>query len=219
MCGINGFFNYSGVKLRSHAGFVEKMNNRIVHRGPDDSGTWLSEDEKVHLGHQRLSILDLSEAGHQPMLSPFGPVIVFNGEIYNFPELRSRFDHRLFSSQTDTEVLLYLYERYGVDMLKELNGMFAFSLWDPAKRQLLLARDRIGIKPLYYTVQKGIFAFSSEIKALLELSWVEAKLDEEALYHFLTYNKVMPPHTMFEGIHKIKPGHYLVVSDQGVDEK
>ena len=218
MCGINGFLNYSGVHLQPEAGIVEKMNDRIVHRGPDDSGTWLSDDARVHLGHQRLSILDLSSAGHQPMISSFGKVIVFNGEIYNYPALRSRFDHRLFTSETDTEVLLYLYERYGVNMLEELNGMFAFALWDETKSRLVLARDRIGIKPLYYTTQKGIFAFSSEIKALLELPWVEAVLDEEALYHFLTYNKVMPPHTMFEGIHKIKPGHYITVGMQGVEK-
>jgi len=216
MCGINGFFNYSGSSLTESVRLLEAMNNRIAHRGPDDTGIWCSEDRKIYLGHQRLSILDLSEAGHQPMRSTRGSVVVFNGEIYNYPLLKNQLKDVSFFSQTDTEVLLYLYERHGVKLLEQLNGMFAFALWDPEKEELLLARDRVGIKPLYYTLQGGVLSFSSEIKSLLELPWVEAKLDEEALYHFLTYNKLTPPYTMFKGIHKVKPGHYLIIGKGGV---
>ena len=216
MCGINGFFNYAGVSRPINTSLIESMNRRIAHRGPDDSGVWCNEDKKVYLGHQRLSILDLSAAGHQPMKSLLGNVIVFNGEIYNYPLLKKQFKEVRFFSQTDTEVLLHLYEEHGHVLLEKLNGMFAFALWDRQKEELFLARDRVGIKPLYYTLQSGIFAFSSEIKSLLELPWVEARLDEEALYHFLTYNKLTPPYTMFDGIHKVKPGHFLVVSKDGV---
>lgn len=191
---------------------IEAMNAEIAHRGPNAEGAWHDSRAGVHLGHRRLSILDLSSAGHQPMRSPHGNTIVFNGEIYNFAELKSELlGDASFTSQTDTEVLLYLYDRFGEKMLRHLNGMFAFAVWDPTRESLFLARDRVGIKPLYYTWQGGIFAFSSEIKALLKLPWVRAELDEEALYHFLTYSKVMPPRTMFKDIYKLRPGHKLVV--------
>ena len=216
MCGINGFFNYTGVSQPNKTALIETMNRRIAHRGPDDTGIWCSTDKHVYLGHQRLSILDLSKAGHQPMRSARGSVVVFNGEIYNYPVLKKQLKGLSFFSQTDTEVLLYLYERHGHRFLERLNGMFAFAIWDPEREELLLARDRVGIKPLYYTTQGGVFAFSSEIKSLLELPWVEARLDEEALYHFLTYNKLTPPYTMFKGIHKVKPGHFLVVGNSGI---
>src|SRR5690606_18244337 len=191
-------------------------NAALAHRGPDDEGAWHDPHRGVHLGHRRLSILDLSEAGHQPMRTPRGTTIVFNGEIYNFEELKaSLLPGERFASHTDTEVLLRLYERFGDDVLRHLNGMFAFALWDPGRGRLLLARDRVGIKPLYYTRQGGVFAFASEVRALLTLPWVRAALDEEALYHFLTYSKVMPPRTMFRDIYKLRPGHKMVVEVGG----
>lgn len=216
MCGINGLLNVAGVQFSEAAGAVEQMNQAICHRGPDDTGVWCDPERRLYLGHQRLSILDLSPAGHQPMLSEQGPAIVFNGEIYNFRELKAELNGQPFFSETDTEVLLYLYEQHGTRFLDRLNGMFALALWDPEKEELLLARDRIGIKPLYYTHQQGVFAFSSEIKALLRLPWVRAELDEEALYHFLTFSKVMPPRTMFKDIYKVRPGHSMVVSRGGI---
>lgn len=216
MCGINGFLNQTGVALADPEGYVAAMNRALAHRGPDDEGAWHDPDRGVHLGHRRLSILDLSAAGHQPMQTPRGTTIVFNGEVYNFRELkRDLLVGERFASHTDTEVLLRLYERDGEGMLEHLNGMFAFALWDPDRGGLFLARDRVGIKPLYYTQQGGVFAFSSEIRALLTLPWVNAALDEEALYHFLTYTKVMPPRTMFEGIYKLRPGHKLFVRPGG----
>ena len=212
MCGINGFLDAAGVVRADPAACVAAMNAALAHRGPDDEGAWHDAEAGVHLGHRRLSILDLSAAGHQPMRAPRGAVLTFNGEIYNFRELKAGLlRDEAFETRTDTEVLLRLYERFGEGMLDHLNGMFAFALWDPARRQLLLARDRLGIKPLYYTRQGGVFAFASEVKALLALPWVRAELDDEALYHFLTYGQVMPPRTMFRGIEKLRPGHKLVV--------
>jgi asparagine synthase (glutamine-hydrolysing) len=218
MCGINGVFNFSGKEIRHPDQLIQAMNSAIVHRGPDDGGYWCDDKQEVFLGHRRLSILDLSKRGHQPMIGPKGTVIVFNGEIYNYRELRKQLSHTVFQSDTDTEVLLHLYERMGSRLLKELNGMYAFAFWDSSERKLFLARDRIGKKPLYYTTMNGIFAFSSEIKALLTLPWVKASLDEEALYHFLTFNKVAPPHTMFEGIHKFHPGYMMQVGGGGIEE-
>ena len=219
MCGINGVYNFGGVSAGDIRSCVQRMNDAVRHRGPDDEGIWLDADAGIYLGHRRLSILDLSASGHQPMCSPLGDVIVFNGEIYNFRALRDELPERSYLSDCDTEVLLALYERDGENFLQHLNGMFGLAIWDPSERKLLLARDRIGIKPLYYTLQNGIFAFSSEIKALLELPWVRAEVDQEALYHYLTFNKVLPPRTLFKGIRKLSPAHRLVVGSGGIERE
>jgi asparagine synthase (glutamine-hydrolysing) len=215
MCGINGFFNFAGMEIPGGAALLERMNLAVAHRGPDDSGVWTDQSRKVCLGHRRLSILDLSERGHQPMISPRRSVVVFNGEIYNFKQLKDSFQDHDFLSETDTEVLLALYDRHGEDCLRFLNGMFAFAIWDENRGQMFLARDRLGKKPLYYTTLGGVFAFSSEIKALLTLPWIRPSLDEEALYHFLTYNSLVPPRTMFQGIHKLPPGYSMTVTEKG----
>lgn len=216
MCGINGFFNYSNLSLFEEEALIAGMNRAISHRGPDDRGIWIDRNNGVSFGHQRLSILDLSSSGHQPMVSKNNTVIVYNGEIYNFKSLKKNLNEYSFFSETDTEVLLYLYERYGHKCLEHLNGMFAFAIWDKMKGELFLSRDRIGIKPLYYTTLKGVFAFSSEIKALLTLPWVKAELDEKALYDFLTFNSVSPPQTMFKDIHKFHPGYKMIVGENGI---
>lgn len=216
MCAINGFFNYSRITLRGAQEHIARMNAAVSHRGPDDSGVWNNSDGTVWLGHQRLSILDLSEKGHQPMISRRGSVIVFNGEIYNFQQLRQKLPMHDFISDTDTEVLLQLYDQDGHRALDPLNGMFAFAVWDEQKGELFLARDRVGIKPLYFTTLGGVFSFSSEIKALLTLPWVKAELDEDALYDFLTFNCVPPPATMFRHIFKFPPGHKMVVGANGI---
>ncbi len=218
MCGINGFYNYSRITLSDEEALIKRMNESIEHRGPDDNGIWCDRRYNTFFGHQRLSILDLSEKGHQPMVSSKGNVIIYNGEIYNFKNIKSDLKNHFFLSETDTEVLLYLYERDGQKCLDQLNGMFAFAIWDNAKQELFLARDRIGIKPLYYTTVNGIFAFSSEIKALLTLPWIKTELDEEALYHFLTFNNVSPPQSMFKNIHKFHPGYRMVVGGGGIQE-
>lgn len=217
MCGISGFFNYSNASIQDGEELVRKMNGVMELRGPDDTGVWSNEKGNVFLGHQRLSILDLSSAGHQPMHSGESTnTIVFNGEIYNYEELKKQLTTDSFQSNTDTEVLLELYAQQNESFLSELRGMFAFSIWNEEMQQLRLARDRAGQKPLYYTIQNEIFAFSSQLKSLLELPWVKRELDEEALYHFLTYNHLVPPFTMFKGIHKFEPGHEMIVGKEGI---
>lgn len=219
MCGINGIFNYSGSTISDEKMLIMGMNRCIAHRGPDDTGTWTDGSGRVHLGHQRLSIIDLSAQGHQPMDSGSGSVIVFNGEIYNYNEIRNLAGSRHYKSSSDTEVMLYMYEKYGEQCLDYFNGMFAFALWDERKGQLFLAKDRAGKKPLYYTTQGGIFAFSSEIRSLLTLPWVKATLDEKAFYHFLTFNQLAPEMTMFRDIYKMAPGHKMVVGKNGIEKK
>jgi asparagine synthase (glutamine-hydrolysing) len=216
MCGINGFFNYSNQQLNDATVLIQKMNRCIAHRGPDGSGIWKNETDKIYLGHQRLSIIDLSTEAAQPMISESGNVIVFNGEIYNYRELRKHTGRHYFKSKSDTEVLLYLYEKYGTECLQLLDGMFAFALWDTSGKELFIARDRAGEKPFYYSVQNGIFAFSSEIKSLLELPWIKPQLDETAFYHFLTFNQLAPPFTMFKGIEKLPPACMMRVKSNGI---
>jgi asparagine synthase (glutamine-hydrolysing) len=216
MCGINGIFNYSQSRLGDQQMLIEGMNKCIAYRGPDDQGTWTDAKGKIYLGHQRLSIIDLSASGHQPMITPHGNVIVFNGEIYNYNEIRALAGTYDYKSGSDTEVMLALYEKYGEQCLQFFNGMFAFALWDLRKEELFLARDRVGKKPLYYTMQDGVFAFSSEIKSLLGLPWVKAELDEKAFYHFLTFNQLAPAMTMFKDIFKMHPGYKMIVGNQGI---
>lgn len=216
MCGINGIYNFSGSVINDSENLINNMNQILSHRGPDDSGAWSDERKRIVFGQRRLSIIDLSSMGHQPMFSPKGNVIIFNGEIYNYQTVRERLDVTSYFSSTDTETILYAYEKFGEKCLDEFNGMFAFAIWDKEKEELFLARDRVGIKPLYYCVKNGIFAFSSEIKSLLSLPWINAKLDKNAFYHFLTFNKVFPPYTMFEDIYKFYPGYKMIVNRDGV---
>ena len=187
-----------------------QMRDRIAHRGPDDGGLWQSDDGRVVLGHRRLSIVDLSAAGHQPMSNEDGAVwITFNGEIYNHAELRTTLrldDRHKFRSRADTEVIVHLYEERQLGVVEALDGMFAFGLWDASRRRLVLARDRMGKKPLYYVVAAGRLLFASEIKALLEHPDVARRLDLVALNEYLTFSNVPEPRTMFEGIRKLPAG-------------
>jgi asparagine synthase (glutamine-hydrolysing) len=214
MCGIAGFslFNYNeGGEDALHA-----MHHAILHRGPDASGIYL--DDHIGLCHRRLSILDLSEAGNQPMYSADNNlVIVFNGEIYNFLELRAELEQQgvAFKSHTDTEVILELYAREGVKCLQKLNGMFAFALWDKTKQELFIARDRLGKKPLYYFSYNGRFAFGSEIKAILALKDTPREIRLDAVYDFFAYQYVPDPKSIFKHIHKLPPAHYLVLNNDG----
>lgn len=217
MCGINGIFQLSssGTHLKDA---VSAMNAQLAHRGPDDNGVWIDDTQSLALGQTRLSILDLSSAGHQPMHdSEAKNTIVFNGEIFNFQLLNNKFLNDVtFNSHSDTETLLKLYRKFGLDMLQHLNGMFAFALWDASKEELILARDRSGKKPLYFTEMNGNFSFSSELKAIFELPWIKKEIDDKVLYDFLTYNTVATPNTMFKGISKFKPGHYMIVTKSGI---
>jgi len=221
MCGISGLYEYN--KDSTDSLFLENqlhmMNKFLHHRGPDDEGVWMHEKLPVGLAQTRLSILDLTEAGHQPMKEGLtGNVLAFNGEIFNYRDInRDYLSDESFISGTDTETVLKLYRSRGLDMFDRMNGMFAFGLWDSEKEELILARDRSGKKPLYYTEIGGRFAFASELKAILALPWIKRELDEEALYDFLTYNVVISPATMFKGIYKFKPGYSMTVSSKGIE--
>jgi asparagine synthase (glutamine-hydrolysing) len=209
MCGIAGFtfFKKQTIDVRDT---IEKMIAVITHRGPDEQGVYM--DDAVALGNRRLSIIDLA-SGTQPIHNEDRSLwIVFNGEIYNYPELRDTLIEKghTFTTQSDTEVIVHLYEEYGVDCLSKLNGMFAFALWNTREQSLLLARDRLGIKPLHYLEYPGGLIFGSELKALLQHPLVEAQLDLHALSKYLIYEYVPAPHSIFKGIKKLEPGHYLV---------
>ena len=212
MCGIAGFSRYQFEP--GDESLLTTMGQAILHRGPDAGGTYL--DDHVGLCHRRLSILDLSAAGNQPMFSKDGRyVIVFNGEIYNFLESRAALEAEghVFSTHTDTEVILALYAKHGKDCLSELNGMFAFAIWDKQEKSLFLARDRMGKKPLYYTYEEGKLAFASEIKALLPVPFVEREIRDDAVYDFFAYQYVPDPKTIFKGVHKCPPAHYMLYKD------
>lgn len=215
MCGLAGFMRGPTTPDReAHKDWLEAMGEAIRHRGPDAGATWL--DEPIGLVHRRLSILDLSDAGTQPMVSASGRhVIVFNGEIYNFQTIRQELQGQgvPFRTGTDTEVLLELYEREGADCLEQLNGMFAFAIWDRQSKSLFLARDRLGKKPLYYYQRDNEFAFASEIKALHPLPFVDATLRADALKDFFFYQYVPDPKSIYESVHKLPPGHWLKLAD------
>lgn len=212
MCGIAGKLSYSE---RPEAETASQMAEEMTHRGPDAGNVYA--DGQIALGHRRLSILDLTEAGSQPMANEDGSIhIVFNGEIYNYRELREGLDHHTFRSETDTEVLLHLYEERGIDCLSALRGMFAFAIWDADNERLFLARDRLGQKPLYYRHDGGQFWFGSTIKAILADETVQAEPDLSALREFLTYSFVPGSRTGFDGIYELEPGSYMIVSEDDV---
>jgi asparagine synthase (glutamine-hydrolysing) len=213
MCGICGQLNYQSedpVDQRA----IEVMKRTIVHRGPDDEGTFI--DGPLGFGFRRLSIIDLS-GGHQPMSDPEGTVcVVFNGEIYNFKELRAELESHgcVFRTKSDTEVLVHGYKVWGADLLKRLNGMFGFAIWDVKRRRLLLARDRAGIKLIYYKLDRGTLYFGSEARPVLAATGGSAELDPVALQLYLKYRYTPSPYTLFAGIRKLPPGSAMIV-EQG----
>lgn len=197
---------------------VHRMRDAMVHRGPDDSGIYLSTDRRVALAHRRLSIVDTSPRGRQPMPSEDGSVVVVqNGEIYNHLELRTWLEERghRFYSNSDSEVIVHAYEEHGDDCVARLDGMFAFGLWDARQRRLLIARDRLGKKPLYWGIFGGRLLFASEIKALLAHPDVPRELDLDGLDLYLSFSSVPPPRTLLRGIHKLAPGHVLTCDAAG----
>ena len=219
MCGINGIFSIGNSLPANVDVLIANMNSCIRHRGPDDNGVFIDRENGIALGHQRLSIIDLTFAGHQPMIDDHGNVIVFNGEIYNYKELKSLEAAKHFQTGSDTEVLMSLLNKSGEHALNSLNGMFAFAWFHKQKNELFLARDRAGKKPIYYSTSSGYFAFSSEVKALLTLPWIKKEPDNEALYNFLTFNHLDAPQTMFKGIYKMAPAECLRVTPSGIAEK
>jgi asparagine synthase (glutamine-hydrolysing) len=210
MCGIAGKVGFARETAVSSA-LVRRMMDAIRHRGPDDDGIYV--EPQAVLGHRRLSIIDLN-SGRQPISNEDGTLwIVYNGEIYNFPELRNQLlaKGHLFKTHTDTEVIVHLYEEFGDGCVKHLRGMFAFALWDARKKRLLLARDRVGIKPLYFAETSDSLLFASEIKALLVDSELRREVDPQAIDTFLTFNYVPGGDTLLRGVRKLEPGHYLVL--------
>src|SRR5260221_10969424 len=218
MCGICGVYNMRSREPASRE-LIERMTHLISHRGPDDSGVYLDGD--IGLGFARLSIIDLS-GGHQPMSNETGDIwIVFNGEIWNYKTLRKELIEKghHFRTTSDTETIVHAYEEYGVDCVARLHGMFGFAIWDGPRKRLLLARDRVGKKPLYYTRVDGDFLFASEIKSLLCHPRVKRQVDAQALADFLSVRYVPAPATLFANIHKVQPGHWLLCEQATIREE
>lgn len=210
MCGICGVANYAGAHVEER--IVVAMRDALTHRGPDEAG--IVVDGSVGLGHRRLSIIDLS-TGSQPMHNEDSTIwIVFNGEIYNYQRLREDLLQagHVFYTNSDTETLIHLYEEYGIEMLQKINGMFAFCIWDSRNQELVIARDRLGQKPLYYTCTGSAFLFASELKSLFQHPAVSREIDVLSLSKYLTYEYVPAPHSIIKNVHKLQPGCYLVYS-------
>src|SRR6478752_3686400 len=218
MCGIAGIFAYLAVAPDVDGGELARMNARMARRGPDGSGDWFSPDRRVGMTHRRLAIIDLSERGAQPMHSADGSLtITFNGEIYNYKELKAELEAKgyRFRSDSDTEVLLQLYADRGPSMVEALRGMFAFGLWDSRTRQLLLARDPLGIKPLYYADDGWTIRFASQAKALLAGGAVSRDADPAGIVGFHLLGSVPEPFTVWRGIRSVPSGATVIVDAAG----
>ncbi len=220
MCGISGVLAFKNSNFEVTTAYLARMRDTMVHRGPDGAGSWISPDRRVGLAHRRLSIIDLSIAASQPMSNGDGSIqIVFNGEIYNHAEIRRELEglgrRRWKTDHSDTEVILHAFEEWGIDCLQKFRGMFAIALWDAKARRLWLIRDRIGIKPLYYSIHHGRITFASEIKALLQDPDQARAVNEEGLFHYLSFITTPAPDTLFAGIHKLPPGSFLTIGAEG----
>jgi asparagine synthase (glutamine-hydrolysing) len=216
MCGIVGIVNLNNELVPKSD--IRRAADSIAHRGPDDSGVMVWQ--QVAFGHRRLSIIDLSDAGHQPMSNEDDTIwIIYNGEVYNYQKLRAQLEQEghIFKSETDTEVIIHLYETYGPRCVEFLNGMFAFAIYDQNKRQILVARDRYGIKPVYYWQSNDLFVFASEIKAILTHPNVQPRLCYEALSEYFTFQNIFSDLTLFEGVCLLPGGCWLLISDLGSD--
>lgn len=219
MCGINGIIGIADISIAEKK--IKAMSDAMKHRGPNDEGFYV--DKNIALGHRRLSIIDLSSAGHQPMSSSDGRYqLIFNGEIYNYKELKFELQRivqgsnkaaYIFGTNTDSEVIIAAFIRWGIDCVKHFNGMFAFAIWDTQLKQLFIARDRLGIKPLYYFMSNGVFAFSSEIRSLLASTIIPKKIDEKNLVDYLRYQTVHAPNTLVKGVKMLMPGHTIEMKE------
>ena len=214
MCGIAGFYNLQRQQFTIDDALLVKLHQKIAHRGPDANGTWKLPEQGIAFAFRRLSIIDLSASADQPFTDNDGQLtIVFNGEIYNYQSLRSQLEKLgfTFRTRTDTEVIVTAYKAWGIACLERLDGMFAFALFDARDQSLHLVRDRLGVKPLYFSLQGGVLSFASEIKALWELPWLEKKISTLAWYHYLTFMVPPAPMTIFEGVYKLPAGFYAKV--------
>ncbi|HVF22750.1 MAG TPA: asparagine synthase (glutamine-hydrolyzing) [Pyrinomonadaceae bacterium] len=218
MCGICGVWEYGANEGSIERALIARMRDQMTHRGPDDSGDLLFDERKGGFGFRRLSIIDLSTAGHQPMHGCDERTwLVFNGEIYNHATLRADLETRghKYASRTDSETILHLYEERGLDFIHDIEGDYAIAIWDDARAQLVLVRDRIGVKPLYFYHKDGRFIFASEIKAILQHPAVTPDIDEQSLYHYLTFLTTPAPTTLFRDIQKLPAGHVLTLKRDG----
>jgi len=212
MCGITGYISFVENETPSIEA-LSRMTDAITYRGPDDHGYW--QERNVGLGHRRLSILDLSSAGHQPMsLASLSTRIIFNGEIYNFQEIRAELEStgRKFISTGDTEVILHAYDEWGAKCVERFNGMFVFAIFDEKKRILFITRDRLGVKPLYYYYDKRHFVFASEIKAILKYPYVRKEMDMRAVEQYFAFKYISAPRTIFKNLFKLLPGSTLTIT-------
>jgi asparagine synthase (glutamine-hydrolysing) len=217
MCGISGIFVPGSDAIPPRAD-IERMNDALRHRGPDDQGVYVGPG--IGLGHRRLSIIDIA-GGHQPLSNEDGSVwVLLNGEIYNYQELREELLKKghCFSTNSDTECIAHIYEELGEECFSRLRGMFAIAIFDVRRHRLLLARDRVGKKPLYYAQTPGRIAFGSELKALLAAGGLSRDIDREALSDYFSFGYVPAPKTIYRSARKLRPGHYLIVSRSGVRE-
>ena len=209
MCGISGFINFDnfidGKKI------IDEMNRSLRHRGPDLSGTWNNEAKNIFLGHTRLSIIDLSNNGNQPMISRSGnKILIFNGEIYNHKLIRDKLSFNNWKGNSDSETLLECINEIGIEnTLSEITGMFAFAIFDNNKQTLHLVRDRLGEKPLYYFYDKNKFIFASELKSILKFPKIQKTLNKNAINHFLKYSYIPSPITIYENIYKLNPSELI----------
>lgn len=211
--------------MKSHAKqinreYLNAMNEQMILRGPDGGDTWLEKENRCGLGHRRLSIIDLSDNASQPMHNEDGSIVIaFNGEIYNHMDIRKELEetgnHIWKTDHSDTEVIIHAYEEWGISCLEKLRGMFAIALWDGNRKEFILVRDRIGIKPLYYTVENGILTFASEIKAILKVMERKPKINIKAMYDYLSFLTTPCEDTLFEGIRKLRPAMYMVFGENG----
>ena len=218
MCGICGVWEYGASEGSVDPSLLVRMRDEMTHRGPDDSGELIFDERRGGFGFRRLSIIDLSPAGHQPMHGCDEQTwLVFNGEIYNHATLRAGLEERghRYASRTDSETILHLYEERGLDFIHDIEGDYAIALWDARAQQLVLVRDRIGVKPLYFYHRDGRFIFASEIKAILQHPAVTPDIDEQQLYHYLTFLTTPAPSTLFRGIQKLPAGHVLTLKRDG----
>ena len=218
MCGICGVWEYGANEGSIERALIARMRDQMTHRGPDDSGDLLFDERRGGFGFRRLSIIDLSSAGHQPMHGCDQRTwLVFNGEIYNHATLRADLETRghKYASRTDSETILHLYEERGLDFIHDIEGDYAIAIWDDAREQLVLVRDRVGVKPLYFYHKDGRFIFASEIKAILQHPAVTPDIDEQSLYHYLTFLTTPAPTTLFRDIQKLPAGHVLTLKRDG----
>ena len=216
MCGINGYVQYSS-KLNNHQIYhlIKKMNNNIIHRGPDDEGIFTQDN--IGLGMRRLSIIDLS-TGKQPIFNEDKSlVIIFNGEIYNYKALKKEMlaKGHIFSTTSDTEVVIHCFEEYGIESFNKLKGMFAFAIYDLVQNKVIVARDRVGEKPLYYYKNPEIFLFGSELKSLMSSGMIKKNISKKALNEYLQLTYIPAPLTIFEDIYKLMPGYYMEADSDG----